>query len=398
MKRIAIQPRENLQAIANDYGFGFTVVDGKVYWDESAYYQFNLKQIENHLEDPTNELHGMLLQVAHKVICSDDLLSKLGIPQRQWELIRDSWHNDDPTIYGRLDLAYDGVNPAKLYEANYDTPTSLFEASVFQWDWMKEMQERSAFGKKFMRSIKADQFNSIHERLIAAWSGAGQHYQINHLHLACATDNIEDKFTTLYMASTATQAGLTTTLMNLPDIGIGTNNWNGKKCFTDLSDHPIDLLFKLYPYEQMFRDSFAAHLRTTGIRLVEPAWKSVISNKGILPLLWQEYTGHPNLLEAHFCTEADEPKEGWVKKAFFSREGANIQYVENGRVQQSSDEEETAGGYIIQKMHPLPNFDGNRPVIGSWVVGGEAAGIGIREDSGLITTNLSRFVPHVFID
>jgi len=39
------------------------------------------------------------------------------------------------------------------------------------------------------------------------------------------------------------------------------------------------------------------------------------------------------------------------------------------------------------------------PVIGSWVIGHEAgssaAGIGIRESDIPITTNMSRFVPHI---
>jgi len=41
------------------------------------------------------------------------------------------------------------------------------------------------------------------------------------------------------------------------------------------------------------------------------------------------------------------------------------------------------------------DFGGNRPVIGNWVVDGEPAGIGIREDAW-ITGNTARFVPHVF--
>jgi glutathionylspermidine synthase len=35
-------------------------------------------------------------------------------------------------------------------------------------------------------------------------------------------------------------------------------------------------------------------------------------------------------------------------------------------------------------------------VIGSWIVGEEPAGIGMREDSTPITKNTSRFVPHHF--
>ena len=35
-------------------------------------------------------------------------------------------------------------------------------------------------------------------------------------------------------------------------------------------------------------------------------------------------------------------------------------------------------------------------LVGSWVIAGKAAGIGMREDKNPITTNLSRFVPHYF--
>jgi glutathionylspermidine synthase len=41
-------------------------------------------------------------------------------------------------------------------------------------------------------------------------------------------------------------------------------------------------------------------------------------------------------------------------------------------------------------------MSGNYPVIGSWVIYGESAGIGIREDRQEVTTNSSRFVPHLF--
>ena len=54
-------------------------------------------------------------------------------------------------------------------------------------------------------------------------------------------------------------------------------------------------------------------------------------------------------------------------------------------------------GFIYQALAPIPCFDGNYPVIGSWVIDGESAGMGIRESATMITDNLSRFVPHAFI-
>jgi glutathionylspermidine synthase len=46
-------------------------------------------------------------------------------------------------------------------------------------------------------------------------------------------------------------------------------------------------------------------------------------------------------------------------------------------------------------MFGLPCFEGNYPLIGSWVIGQQPAGIGIREAGTLVTDNLSRFVPHL---
>jgi glutathionylspermidine synthase len=51
---------------------------------------------------------------------------------------------------------------------------------------------------------------------------------------------------------------------------------------------------------------------------------------------------------------------------------------------------------VYQALHPEVSFSGHHPVIGSWIIGGEAAGIGIREDESRITSNGSRFVPHRF--
>ena len=48
------------------------------------------------------------------------------------------------------------------------------------------------------------------------------------------------------------------------------------------------------------------------------------------------------------------------------------------------------------RLQPLPVFDGNHAVVGSWVIEGKAAGVGMREDERRITHNNSRFVPHYF--
>ena len=58
--------------------------------------------------------------------------------------------------------------------------------------------------------------------------------------------------------------------------------------------------------------------------------------------------------------------------------------------------EAESDGLVYQKLAPLAQVDGNFAVVRSWLVDGEPCGMGIREWRGLVTTNTSRFVPHLF--
>jgi glutathionylspermidine synthase len=141
----------------------------------------------------------------------------------------------------------------------------------------------------------------------------------------------------------------------------------------------------------MVREAFGRNLLKGTMRVIEPAWKMLLSNKAILPVLWEMFPGHPNLLAASF--EPGKFKTDFVKKPLYSREGANVSITADGKTVEAPGEygEE---GFIWQAYHPLPSFDSNYTVIGSWIVGEESAGIGIREDESPITRNSSRFVPH----
>jgi len=79
------------------------------------------------------------------------------IPPQAADRIRETWNFEPPpALYGRLDLVYDG-GQIKLLEYNADTPTALVEAAVTQWYWLEDT------------FADADQFNSIHEKLVAKW-------------------------------------------------------------------------------------------------------------------------------------------------------------------------------------------------------------------------------------
>jgi glutathionylspermidine synthase len=77
------------------------------------------------------------------------------------------------------------------------------------------------------------------------------------------------------------------------------------------------------------------------------------------------------------------------------RRRANVTVVRDGETLVETPGDYCAEGFVYQELYESPGFDGNHPVLGSWIVDGEPAGLGIRE-GGLVTGNAGRFVPHAF--
>ncbi|AGS71353.1 glutathionylspermidine synthase family protein [Streptomyces collinus] len=394
MERRTTTPRPGWQQTVEAQGVVYPLTrhpDGSLrpYWDESAYYVFGLEEVEA-LEETVAELHRMCLAAAAHLV-AEDRLADLGITDpRVAGAVTESWRRraELPAVYGRFDLRYDGTGPAKLLEYNADTPTSLVEAASPQWFWMEE------------RFPGADQWNSLHERLVDAWrEQAALLPPGSPLHFAhSSADELgEDLMTVAYLKETAEQAGLATDWISMEEIGWDT--LSGR--FVDNGLRFIRSVFKLYPWEWLTTDLFAGHVLDTldngggtGSTLwIEPAWKMLLSNKALLAILWELYPGHPNLLPAYL----DGPRElaastGWVAKPLLGREGAGVTVHEPGTAAAAREE-----ACCYQGLAPLPAFDGNHVVLGAWVVRDEPAGLGIRESSGLITDEYARFVPHVIL-
>ncbi len=378
MRREPRTPRPDYRQKIEELGLTFHTVGDQPYWNESAAYRFDPNEITS-LESATNELHEMCLAAVDKVIQNGEL-GRLSIPPPAHAVIAQAWDDDPPALYGRFDLSYDGHGPPKLLEYNADTPTSLLEAAVVQWHWLQEAEPA------------ADQFNSIWEGLAAKWHSLREEGLLDsgRVHFGCM-GAMEDLMTTAVLMDTAGEAGLEVDLMPMSEIG-----WDHEaRLFVDGKLRPIQTLFKLYPWEWMLREEFGPlALRSYGdVQWIEPIWKMVLSNKAILAILWEMFPSHPNLLPAYF----DGPRgmTEYVRKPFLGREGANVSLHRNeGTIAKSGPYDE--GLFVFQAHAPLPQFDGNHAVIGSWVVDGEARGIGIRESDGPITEDLARFVPHYF--
>lgn len=375
MERKYVTPRADYREKIEALGFDF---HGD-YWREEAYYQFTSDEI-GRLEEATAEAYRMYCEAAGYIIEKEPEWMErfLQLPPEICPRIRESWNADELSLYGRFDFMLDEKGTPRILEFNADTPTSLLEASVIQWQWKEDVFP------------DCDQYNGIHEGLVQSWKdifASG-----SNLHFAGVLDNHEDSGTLQYLASTAMEAGYSTRVLDINDMDLQDG------CFYDPSGERIEHCFKLYPWEWMADESPDGCLAS--LTWLEPIWKLVMSNKAILTKIFELFPDSPYVLPCFLS----RPQEGvYCKKPVFSREGHNVSVVEIRNWEERPLLRETEGDYnqgaYVYQGYVRPTVYGGRyPVIGSWIVGGEPAGIGIRENRMEITDNLSEFVPHVIVN
>lgn len=386
MKRKIFTPRSNWQQEHHKIGFDYFNLpsqDGSIYWSEGVAYEFTLKQIEQ-LEDAANELHQMCLSVVADMVQRGDYPEYFQLPQAAIAMIEQSWQDHTPMLYGRFDFAYNG-HQIKLLEYNADTPTGLLEASVAQWLWIEQV---SGIANR-------DQFNSIHEDLIKRWKTILPcHSQVHFA--ACQEAGREDWGNLEYLMDTAYQAQLRVSELSMENIG-----WDGQH-FVDLKNTPIFHLFKLYPWEWIWEESFSQYL-SPNVQWIEPCWKMLLSNKAILVELWKRYPQHPLLLETYAFDPQQYYAGKWAKKPILAREGANIRLLQDGIDQGSASGSFYFGdydrhGYVVQQWFDTPLFDRQLPTLGLWMVGHQCAGLSIREDCYEVIGNDAHFAAHYFVE
>jgi len=403
MRRTEMTPRPAWRERCDEVGFSFYDLEsegGRPYWNESAAYAFRLPEIE-FIEAATKELFDRCMD-AVEMIVRTGRFAEFGIPERFHELVRISWDLDDPTVYGRFDLAYDGAHvgadtgTVQMLEFNADTPTSLVETAAAQWQWLDDLRATGQLPPG------ADQFNELHERLVEQW----EHIRTDRwqlpsgarLHLASLHDGgdgrliVEDFDTVAYMAETAKAAGFSPKLIFMEDV-----RWSvDLHRFVDADGDAVEQIFKLYPWEWMAAEEFGGFipLSRDTTRWVEPAWKLLLSNKQLLVVLWEMFPGHPNLLPA-FTTAGPLLGRPHVSKPRLGREGANVTVFDaRGGVLAAQQGQYGEEGLVYQRRARFPLIPGKTAVIGSWIVGETPVGIDIRETSGPITGDLAEFVPH----
>lgn len=406
-------PRYNETKRVKDQGLVYcdTVLpDGSVrsYWAPDRHYVLT-EEDDRALRTASAEIFEMCIEAGDYLLAHPELMKRMGIPEWAFKQIARTWGIEDPaygSVYARFDLCFGGVdhpNPAyrtpRLYEFNADTPTGLVESAHIQWHWREEAK------------VGGGQWNDVYERLIAAWKrnlalieDAIGRKPVVYFAFCTSEKSGEDLMNTQYLKEGCAEAGYQTVMIPMSNIVLGDDG----RFYDGLGNH-IDVIFKLYPWEFMVTEEFGQAVfgdmtRTdrSGTIWIEPPYKMLWSNKGLLAVLWRLFGQTDKakyLIPAWFA--GDEPREllDYVKKPLLGREGASIEVFEQGEQTLAMDGDYGSEGYIIQKLAPPPAFligqTTHFPVVGVWMIDGEPAGYGIRDNSSIVTDNLSQFVPWV---
>ncbi|MGI4945004.1 MAG: glutathionylspermidine synthase family protein, partial [Janthinobacterium lividum] len=325
MERITVSERPDWQAKVESVGFNYhslghnpaaTGSDG-LYWYERAAYKFTGTDTD-YIYEATQELHARVLDAVDWVTRTPEELARFGLSPEWTAYVVRSWRRGDPAIMGRFDLAYDpATGGVKMLEYNADTPTLLIESSLVQWFWLKDKRAD-------LDVAAADQFNSLHEKLLQAFRGIkGRLASDAILHVAALATYPEELQHARYFMDLAQQAGIDARFVSIADIGWREERTGRPDEFVDAEGVPIRFLHKLYPWEWMAQEEFGKHLLLDRIGIIEPPWKMIAASKALLPVLHHLFPDHPNLLPAAWTRE--EIAGDAIRKPTLGREGANMQ-------------------------------------------------------------------------
>ncbi|KAK1959637.1 glutathionylspermidine synthase [Colletotrichum sublineola] len=426
MRRVTVEKRPNATRLVKSQGLVFADLVApnatEPYWPDNRYYSFTQEEVFL-LEKATTEVFEMCCEAVEYLLEHSDIITqKMAIPTFALEQIKQSWDREPAwgSIYGRFDICFGGLNHPdarlrvpKFYEFNADTPTSLLETALIQWFWL----EQTGYGN--------DQFNNLTERLVDGWkrnltlidNTLGYRPTV-YFAVSEGEPTGEDAMNTLVLQETCQEAGWPTKSITMEEIRLSQEDGR----FYDAQGAHIDVVFKLYPWEYMISEQFGTacfdDMDNVGKRdhegnyiggtiWIEPPYKMLWSNKALFAILWDLFKDDPRgrwLLPTYLADERPGSMKSYATKPIFSREGADIILRQGGStIQDATTGVYGAQGYVVQDLATLPVFHDNDnrshyPVLGIWVVDGEPAGMGIREDDTPITTNASVFVPHSIED
>lgn len=406
-------------------------------YDYPMYYDHGLQYIQPQMFVLSNEKYEELRYITEVFV---QILSKISkmlryqMPQLQELFVtKDEYYlyiisrilkfDDFLTIIGRFDWGIDDNGNFKLFEFNSDTPAGLCESTFVTKLIHEEFQIDN------YKNPNTDLLNLIVEAMdkyIIGNLGERDKYTMV---FACGKIASEDYFNVkviydYFCKHSSLKDKLFLDFVDMSEIKISFEDQEPNYMYTNKIKEKVDILYRFYPLEWMLQDNNYPNMRELlyliaegKILSINPPHTMTVHSKGILSLLYQiveqSKVQQQNLFTAEELTvlnkhmvpsylDFDESvmKGTYVAKPFFSREGANISFVDKDFYNPSFEEKD----YIYQEKFPLKKVEffshdngeitnvKGYVVLSTYAIGNKFGGI-LTRVGGEITDKDAYFIP-----
>jgi glutathionylspermidine synthase len=359
----------------------------------------------------------------------DQRLAQLQINPAYWQAIKASWDRNEPvedlSLCTRFDLAVTETGQIKLLEINGETPL-LGAETIYQWNWYVDYKKNHQKSRHPLPS-DANQFNEFWDRIAKQWQRIVAAYHLRQTGISFLVDetleeDLEMAMQLIQILQDEVDPDIYVQVVYLRDLQDEAGNIIQKGLgldedgyFVDHVNDRISVLWKMYDWSDIQNDvanvgatnALVRQLESGAVKVLEPLWKQVLSNKGAMVMMWAQFQDSPyrdyllpTYFDADLSIDATRLLLGMhVKKPMLGLEGVGTS-IEMGI---GSLEQRPSFGYgregsIIQEYIELPQAFGYHYTIGSWVIDDEAAGIIIRGDTSRITGRHCLIIPHIVSD
>lgn len=373
--------------------------------NDDIYRYFTISESAEHeLAKATNELHLMYLHATDKVLQDDSLLELFDIPKILWPRLRLSWQKHRHSMLtGRLDfcMTEDGL---KVYEYNADSASCHTEACLIIQKWAEQ-------GGDITENSPAE---DLLNELASVWKYS-QEYDFVHI---MQDDDTEEDYHALFMQKALTLAGIESKILK----GLDGIHWNSIGQLIDDEQRLIQCVWKTWAWEtamdqvrEVSSTEYAAVPIHTGypdtkvrlidvllrpeVKVFEPLWTVIPSNKAILPVLWSLFPHHHYLLDTDFTVTDELRQTGYAVKPIAGRCGSNIDLVNhNDSILDTTDGKFNNQKNIYQQLWCLPKVANKYIQVCTFTVDGNYGGVCLRSDDSLVIKKDSDIEPLIVLE
>ncbi|WP_413516536.1 bifunctional glutathionylspermidine amidase/synthase [Photobacterium phosphoreum] len=373
--------------------------------NDDIYRYFTISESAEHeLAKATNELHLMYLHATDKVLQDDNLLALFDIPKILWPRLRLSWQKHRHSMLtGRLDFCMSDKG-LKVYEYNADSASCHTEACLIIQKWAEQ-------GGDIAENSPAE---DLLNELASVWKYS-QEYSFVHI---MQDDDAEEDYHALFMQKVLSLAGIESKILK----GLDCIHWNPAGQLIDDNERLIECVWKTWAWEtaidqvrEVSCTEYAAVPIHTGypdtkvrlvdvllrpeIKVFEPLWTVIPSNKAILPVLWSLFPNHHYLLDTDFTVTDELKRTGYAIKPIAGRCGSNIDLVShNESVLDKTDGKFNDQKNIYQQLWCLPNVANKYIQVCTFTVDGNYGGVCLRSDDSLVIKKDSDIEPLIVLE